>query len=401
MGRVLFDRGLHGASQLCMGHRPDSQKSHCLLHMSSSYLPASPALRQRLPLVDAFKAVASQLIVLHHLAFYGPLSDGTYLLAPDLVAWFSQDARMAVQVFLVVAGFLAARSLAPEAVLVTPNPLAQLWQRYVRVALPYIAALLVAMFCTELAGHWMQHDSLPNPPTVWQFVSHVLLLQSVLDVDSLSAGVWYVAIDFQLFALMLLLLWVASRGTGAPSLRQRRLTRALVWAVGLASLFYFNRDADWDDWAVYFFGAYGLGALAYWFSQVPSLHARRWRMGGLVLLTLLALTVDFRARIALALTVALILAWSLRKGWLYTWPRSPVLAYLGKISYSVFLLNFPVALVVNAWFTRYGSADAWVQTAGVLVAWLACNLAGAAFYHFVEQKLSRLGRTSVSQTAPA
>lgn len=369
--------------------------------MSSFHMPASSALRQRLPLVDAFKAVASQLIVLHHLAFYGPLSDGAYLLAPDLVAWFSQDARMAVQVFLVVAGFLAARSLAPEAVLVSANPLAQLWQRYVRVALPYIAALLVAIVCTKVAGHWMQHDSLPDPPTVKQFVSHVLLLQGVLDVASLSAGVWYVAIDFQLFALLLLLLWIARRGPNAASLRQRRLTRALVWLVGLASLFYFNRDADWDDWAVYFFGAYGLGALAYWFSQLSSLHARRWRMWGLVLLTLLALAFDFRTRIALALAVALVLAWSLRKGWLYTWPRNPVLAYLGKISYSVFLLNFPVALVVNAWFTRYGSANAWVQTAGVLVAWLACNLAGAAFYHLVEQKLSRLGRPRMPRGLPA
>lgn len=364
-------------------------------------MSASPAPRQRLPLVDAFKAVASQLIVLHHLAFYGPLSDGAYLLAPDLVAWFSQDARMAVQVFLVVAGFLAARSLAPEAVLVTPNPLVQLWQRYVRVALPYIAALLVAIACTKLAGHWMQHDSLPDPPTAWQFVSHVLLLQSLLDVDSLSAGVWYVAIDFQLFALLLLLLWVGSRWPDAPSIRRRRLTRSLVWVVGLASLFYFNRNADWDAWAVYFFGAYGLGALAYWFSQLASGRARRWRMWGLVLLTLLALVFDFRARIAVALAVALTLALSLRKGWLYTWPQSPVLAYLGQISYSVFLLNFPVALVVNAWFTRYGSSDVWVQTAGVLVAWLACNLAGAAFYHLVEQKLSRLGRPRVSPTVPA
>jgi len=364
-------------------------------------MSASPAPRQRLPLVDAFKAVASQLIVLHHLAFYGPLSDGTYLLAPDLVAWFSQDARMAVQVFLVVAGFLAARSLAPEAVLVRSNPLAQLWQRYVRVALPYIAALLVAMACTKLAGHWMQHDSLPDPPTAWQFVSHILLLQSVLDVDSLSAGVWYVAIDFQLFALLLLLLWLANLQPDAPSLRRRRLTRALVWVVGLASLFYFNRNDDWDNWAVYFFGAYGLGALAYWFSQLASVRARRWRMWGLVLLTLLALVFDFRTRIALALLVALVLAWSLRRGWLYTWPKSPVLAYLGQISYSVFLLNFPVALVVNAWFTRYAAPDVWVQTAGVLVAWLACNLAGAAFYHLVEQKLSRLGRSRATQTAHA
>ena len=62
----------------------------------------------RLALIDAFKAIASQLIVLHHLAFYGPMSDVAQDLAPALFAWLSQDARIAVQLFLVISGFLAA-----------------------------------------------------------------------------------------------------------------------------------------------------------------------------------------------------------------------------------------------------------------------------------------------------
>ena len=74
-----------------------------------------------------------------------------------------------------------------------------------------------------------------------------------------------------------------------------------------------------------------------------------------------------------------------------SFPRSRVLAYLGQISYSVFLLNFPIGLVVNAAFTRFAPPDPWVQTVGVLLAWLACNLAGALFYHQVEHRLRRLG----------
>ena len=339
---------------------------------------------ERMPFIDALKAVGSQFIVLHHLAFYGPLSDGTHQLAPDLVAWFSQHARIAVQVFLVVAGFLAARSLAPDGRLRSERPLALLWQRFVRVSLPLMVALLLAMVCTELARYWMAHDSLPAPPTLWQFVAHALLVHSLLGVDSLSAGVWYVAIDVQLFALLLGLLWLGRRlGWAAP---------LLVAAVALASLFYFNLDSDWDNWAIYFFGAYGLGALAYWLSRADAGHGATAWWAGMALLTGLALAMDWRTRIALALGVALALAWAHRSGWLFTWPRSRALGYLGRISYGVFLLNFPVALVVNAWFTRYASADAGVQTLGVLVAWLACNLAGAAFHHGVEQRLGRLGR---------
>ena len=112
----------------------------------------------------------------------------------------------------------------------------------------------------------------------------------------------------------------------------------------------------------------------------------------MVLITLLSLALDWRTRIALALGVALALAWAHRSGWLFTWPRSRALAYLGRISYGVFLLNFPVALVVNAWFTRHAPQDPVVQTLGVLLAWLACNLLGALFHHAVEVRLGRLGK---------
>jgi len=48
---------------------------------------------------------------------------------------------------------------------------------------------------------------------------------------------------------------------------------------------------------------------------------------------------------------------------------------------------------VNAWFTRFASPDPVVQTLGVVLAWLACNAAGAVFHHAVEEPLSRLGRS--------
>lgn len=77
----------------------------------------------RLAFIDALKAVASQLIVLHHLAFYGPMSDVANGLAPALFSWLSQDARIAVQIFLVIGGFLAARTLAPTGRLIVANRL--------------------------------------------------------------------------------------------------------------------------------------------------------------------------------------------------------------------------------------------------------------------------------------
>jgi peptidoglycan/LPS O-acetylase OafA/YrhL len=114
-----------------------------------------------------------------------------------------------------------------------------------------------------------------------------------------------------------------------------------------------------------------------------------------------ALTLDCRTRIALAAAVAVLLGWGQVQGFLYRWPQSAVLAYLGRISYAVFLMNFPVALVVNAAFTRFAPAQAGIQTLGVIVAWLACIAVGAAFYHFVEEPLRRLGQRWFRPTTAA
>ena len=342
------------------------------------------ALATRFALIDALKAVASQLIVLHHLAFYGPMSDLAQQLSPALMHWLSQDARMAVQVFLVVGGFLAARSLAPAGVLVSSaSPWALLRSRYLKLVPPYAVALVLGMACAALARAWMTHDATPAAPGVWQFVVHLLLLHDILAVEALSAGVWYVAIDFQLFALLIGVLWLARRlGHGEAGLTSAVVVGAgLVALLAAASLLHFNRYPGWDVWALYFAGAYGLGVLAYWLSDPARSH------GWLLALTagvVLALALEFRTRIAVALVVALLLAWGRRSQFLDTWLQSRVLAYLGQISYAVFLVNFPVALAVNAAFTRFAPAEPVWQMGGFLLAWALANLAGAIFYRHVE-----------------
>ncbi|MBE2260071.1 MAG: acyltransferase [Rhodobacteraceae bacterium] len=333
----------------------------------------------RLAFVDALKAVALQLIVLHHLAFYGPMSDQAYVLAPGLFSWLSEYARSAVQAFLVIGGFLAARSLAPAGVLLAAQPLALLRKRYLKLVTPYLAAVLIAIACAAIARVLMSHDSIPGRPTLAQVLAHALLLQGVLDYEGLSAGVWYVAIDFQLFALLLGALWLA-RGLG----RQRRvalLGALLVGGLAAASLYHFNRDSAWDVWALYFFGSYALGVLTYWATHQRS--AAGWLLL-IAAVVVAALLVDFRSRIAVALLVALALGLASRGGFLESWPRSRAIAYLATISYSVFLIHFPVCLVISGLFWRFAGDDPRVNLLGVLVAWLASLLAGALFYRLVE-----------------
>jgi peptidoglycan/LPS O-acetylase OafA/YrhL len=351
-----------------------------------------PAVATRLAFVDALKAVASQFIVLHHLAFYGPMSDVANDLAPALFSWLSQDARIAVQVFLVIGGFLAARALAPSGRLLAVAPLALLIKRYLKLIIPYAAAVLLSILCAAIARSLMDHDSIPSPPTLWQMLAHIALLQNILDFDSLSAGLWYIAIDFQLFALLLGVLWLA-RSAAQQGRAVSILGVVLIAGLALASLLCFNRDPHWDIWGLYFFGAYALGALVYWATRAEQDPEWMLLMAVVVVATLM---VDFRSRIALALITALALGVSRRWGFIESHPKSRLLAYLGKISYSVFLVHFPVILVINAVFTKIAPASPAVSAFGIVFAWSASTAAGALFYHCVEKRSGRWQELTLS-----
>lgn len=345
--------------------------------MPASVSPARSPFR----VIDILKVIAAQCIVLHHFSAYGPLSEAVSDAMPELMAWLYGHARMAVQVFLVVAGYLAARSFA-----LTARPVgslvADLGQRYLRLVLPFVAALALTVLCSAIARPYLDVDVVPKVPTPGQFLAHASLLHSVLDVESLSAGVWYVAIDFQLYAVLALLLW-CSRG-------KRWLSMGLVTLLCIASLMWFNTDAGWDVWAVYFFGAYGLGALAWW----SGLRARHGAVALSLYLTALcvgltALAVDFRERIALAISVSAVLVGF--GSWQPQMPRAVdrVVERLSQTSYALFLVHYGVLLLANAAWSALGLEGGLVAAFFMLGSWLMAMGASVLFHTQVEQRLAQ------------
>lgn len=334
--------------------------------------------------LDALKALGAQLIVLHHFCAYGPLADALHRLAPALAGWFYDYARMAVQIFLVLGGYLAVQVLKPAMYRDAATLGRTLLRRYLRLALPFVAALVLAVAAAALARAWLAADFIPAAPQWGQALAHALLLHGLVDAEALSAGVWYVAIDLQLYALLALLLWLGQRGARpGPAL-------ALVAALMLASLLYFNRDADWDRWGLYFFGSYALGALAWRAARAQ--QPARW----LALLAAaggLALALDWRTRLALALGVALLLGllqWRRHAGRSVPAALAHPLHALGRSSYALFLVHFPVLMLGNALYARLGLHGGPATAAFLLGCWLAAMALALLFERRVETPLARL-----------
>ena len=334
--------------------------------------------------IDALKVVASNLIVLHHFTVYGPLAEALDHWHTSLTDWFFDYARMAVQVFLVIGGYFAASALAPHGRFQYPTPVRHIARRYVRLVPPLLVALALVAACTLLARPWLTSDILPVYTGVPQVLAHAALAHSVLGEEPLSIGIWYVAIDFQLFALTALLLWAG----GAYG-------KWVVVLVALASLFYFNLHESGDNWAPYFFGAYGMGAMAWW-----TLHHRpaRWWALGLLALGLLALAWEFRMRIAIAWATAMLLCmYHPPRAKAVTAPATPrwpsralaqTLARLSHVSYALFLTHFAVLILGNTAWVHLGWQFAHAPAVFTTLAWLVCLPTAYAFERWVERPLA-------------
>ncbi len=196
------------------------------------------------------------LIILHHLSSYGQIAIDAKLALPMLMEYLFEYGRFAVQIFLVMAGYLATQSLTRFAKQKFSANLALriIINRYLRLFAPYTVALVFTIACAWLTRFWINDEFVGKQETLGQFVAHLFFLQGILGLDSISAGVWYVAIDWQLYSVLAILLMSFSS------------YQALVWLlsiVSVSSLLYFNRSSQYESYFIYFLGSYSLGMLAY------------------------------------------------------------------------------------------------------------------------------------------
>ena len=154
----------------------------------------------------------------------------------------------------------------------------------------------------------------------------------------------------------------------------------------LVSLLVWNLDSDLDVWAIYFFGAYGLGMMAWWASCGHQASAGRITRQLMMVMIVVALAFEWRDRIAIAGVMALLLVGAQA----LTWPNAlrravfKPLQRLGQISYSVFLIHFGVSLLVNAVIYRNWPSSVTANALGVVVAVVLSVWAGALLYRWVE-----------------
>ncbi|CAM3735112.1 acyltransferase family protein [Polynucleobacter arcticus] len=345
--------------------------------------------------IDLLKVFAALLIILHHLSNYGQLALDARAALPGLMAWLFEYGRYAVQIFLVMAGYLAAQSLTrfANAKLNGRNLLRVIINRYLRLFAPYITALIFTIFCAWIARFWVSDEFVGEQETLGQLIAHLFFLQGILGLDSISAGAWYVAIDWQLYSVLAILLVSFSS------------YQALIWfisIVAVSSLLYFNRSAQFEAYFIYFIGAYSLGVLAYLARNFANKKIQILAKASLIGIGVIILISTWQAvwlRNYLAWFVALLLfVWGnmsypvtsrskLKAGALCA------IAWASPRSYCAFLIHFAFILLANTLYIASGLQayqSGWIAI-GFMFGVLVCSIITANYlYRWVELPSMRL-----------
>jgi peptidoglycan/LPS O-acetylase OafA/YrhL len=350
--------------------------------------------QHRNDLIDGLKVLAAQVIILHHCMSYGELASAANELFPSFSVFMFDYGRYAVQIFLVMAGYLAAQSF--ESMMAVQNHFSKnrvatvmqlTLRRYLRLVGPYLVALLVTISCAVLARQWSVAEYIGSPETLQQVLAHLFLLQGLLGYDSISAGVWYVAIDWQLYTVLAIV---------CVAFPQRTIRIGIITVLCLVSLLYFNRYADYENMFIYFIGSYGLGILAYWSISVNAIKANLpWLSAKKVLLAIAFIVLvsalhSVWLRNYLALGIAFLLLYVGNR--LFTHPQSwlaRAMQWASTRAYCAFLIHFAFILLVNTTLIAMSVQSPIVAVAAIglvsVLSWIAANY----LYRWVELPVSR------------
>jgi peptidoglycan/LPS O-acetylase OafA/YrhL len=316
---------------------------------------------ERFALLDALRGLGALAITCYHVHRYRPLEIPADRLLPKVAQFLVGHGWVAVQVFWVIAGFVLAYSLRKTAI--GPASFGNFTlRRVLRLGMPYWTAILLVVGIDSAATHWFavaRATPLVDDPVTWpRLAANLTFLQDVLQLHNISAGTWFVCVDLQcglLFAAMLWLVQFLSRGPAGEAKDGNTLPLPLCVVflpLGLVSLFWFNLDSDdLSAWVIYFFHLPLLGALAWWAleGRVPRLVFWGYlaaMAGGVVHRCNVGLDYKKSLELIVAATAATVIYFGGRTGHLGDWLTWRPLQFLGRISYSLFLIHYPASWIV-------------------------------------------------------
>jgi len=311
----------------------------------------------RLPSIEILRGLAASAVCFFHFIC------GNKDFFPDhsLIDRIGSFGFLGVEVFFVISGFIIPYALKRINYTIKQYPRFIL-RRLLRLEPPYLASIVLVVGLNILASRMPGFQGGEVIPPLGQVLPHFLYLIPLSDYTWLSPVYWTLAVEFQYYLLMGVLFLVLNRS--------KNLGFVALSLLLLASAFLITQGISFFRYTPFFV----LGFTAYKFF-VREIH---WVVYALLTAAALTSTVHlfgFSFAVAGALPV-LVIQW---------WPswQSPVLEFLGKISYSLYLIHVPVGGKIINLSARFVD-DLWMRMVVVCLAFGICVGVAYIFYKLLE-----------------
>lgn len=356
---------------------------------TSSFSPDRPRGQEHFGFIDSLRGLSALGIACYHIYRYSPLRESAEAILPDFFDYLLRHSWIGLQVFLVIAGFVTAYTLRNTKIRQASLGNFCL-RRIIRLGGPYwVVVLLVAClnyFVVSLSGDL----SLSGRVTWVQLLSQLTFLQDIAGYQNISAGLWFVGIALQWSLAFILLFGAAdrfSRGMSPGARGEWIMPLVFFLPPALLALFVFNLDSSMEKWIIYFFHMPVFGALAWWTLERRIPAAAFWTYAAMLLA---GVAIYFRIKVVIAVITGVTLYRAGRSQGIYEWLSVRPLHYLGRISYSLFLVHYPSGWLVTNLGYRITGNDPHAAVFWLALAILASIGAAHVLHVFVETPSSEL-----------
>lgn len=371
--------------------------------------------KERYLFIDGLRGIAASSVMLFHL--YGAFKSIAPSSFTERIPWFFDGALnhgyLGVQVFFVISGFVMAHSLRRYPLDLRNFGVFAL-RRSVRLDPPYWIAIW-SLLAINILGNQFFESRQVDVPGPLGVLANMFYLDKILGVASVVPIGWTLCLEIQFYLVFFLLLWVArqpdsERGTiieGLSFSRERALyvfvpamAFALCWPLGI-----FEENIHQGLWFPQWF-MFLLGVFAYW--SITSRASEKWLIVFLSVNLVLVVTYAIwppatvplfmgaahgfgepvPVLLATLITTTLIYAAG-KLGRLEVWLSGPVLQYLGRISYSLYLMHVVTGARLMRALGRFGFDSVWGSLMLVVIGLIGSFVGTLFMYYFVERPCVR------------
>ena len=347
---------------------------------------------RRFLLIDGLRGVAALAVVFYH--FHEAISRSAERWLPAAADVLFRRGYLGVDVFFVISGFVIAYSILNGDF--TPNYLFRFWlRRSIRLDPPYWVTIATEIALVLICLAIIPSLRTPIPPTR-DVIAHLFYAQNIIGYTNVLPIFWTLCyeVQFYMFVVTLMVVWQAARGHLTES-----WTRSLP-ICGLGVLFISSLVVRYtavslpipgialDRWFQFF-----LGVLVWWYV------AGKISVKPLALAWAATIVFVFASRQSapeqlVGITASGLIFLAAKRDRLSVWLGSRPIQFLGKISYSLYLLHLPIgwrfiALCEHVLGGTMSPVIAWlVFIGGVAVSIISASIS----YYILEAPSMRLSK---------